>query len=663
MPKYKVINPNTGITEIVDTDAPDFDEESAKLLADGVESNRIKVELIRPDAEVKPQPRNINRIPTIEALDKLTGHTDTLARLLGAGTSLLGTGISPLTAPLSIAAAGYNLKNPPQTFSDAAANAIVPRGMGQAGKLLNKLKGYPSRILTESMLAGGGAVGENALRTETNRAFDSTAPRQESYLPSTEKPLELLSLLSSMGLSGIGGALGVRTERNKPKQTSQFVNEALGMDTKPWDYKQQLEQLNPGDKLQVPLTKEQEVASRLGKDILKTERLKNMTDSDIAGYKGQISEANKDIVDYNRQIEKWEDENTRKIGKLQAYDKNVSPDMHPAIANLYKEQEDLTRMLSVETDLTKKQAIVARIQQLPEEVENIQKSIQNEIIERSKKFLNYPEQRQVEHYKDLKTNKQQSIQDLNKSIADAEIEKKQYTDTIIQAKNKASQGAYDARVKGILDTSDTPEALAHNLMNSSESELEHFLTIMDKNHPKNGIRQAVLEQYLLKSFDPQTERFSNFKKYFLEPTAQYPNIQNRLSVIYGSPDRAKSVINMIQALDHAAETQKKFNNMQDFAVSLGAGSIIWSMTHNIIHKPGETLGKVGRGIGGILVLQTPKLLDYAAKHPKAGKIIENYLQQGAPSKNLQIGSPIYKILMDIGAEPYEITDNGSLLAQ
>ncbi len=56
----------------------------------------------------------------------------------------------------------------------------------------------------------------------------------------------------------------------------------------------------------------------------------------------------------------------------------------------------------------------------------------------------------------------------------------------------------------------------------------------------------------------------------------------------------------------------------------------------------------------MVVMTVPDLLDAAAKNKTTGKVIERWLQEGASKTNLQVGSPVYKALMDIGAKHYSL---------
>ena len=222
-------------------------------------------------------------------------------------------------------------------------------------------------------------------------------------------------------------------------------------------------------------------------------------------------------------------------------------------------------------------------------------------------------------------------------------------------KNQAEQGKYGLRTKMLIDSSgNDPNVLAANLLKSSDSDLTAFLADMKRLHPKKDFTKDVLKNFAQASYDPDTGTFSGFAKNFEAPNNNYPNIQGKLSILYGGDDeKAQRVVKGMQALDTATKANKKTETKTDYATTALAGHIVWQTAKHGL-KAGSN---IATSVGGMVALSTPKLLDYMARNPKSGKIIQDWLEKGAPSQNLKYGDPIYHAIMDAGASEYKFNQD------
>ncbi len=541
--------------------------------------DKDKKEFISANAEIKPEPKNYNRIPQVDFLDKLFGTNDSLARGVGAASSLVGTGLNPMNLALGVPGAMANLKNPPRTFSDAMYNVAVPRAMGQVGKALPQTGSIPLQGFIESLMAGGGGLTEQAVRDETNRALDPKASMQDprAYL---QNPEQWLGLLATMGLGGAGGAMGAMASRNRPKMNAEFTQEVTGQPAKPWDYTEQAKNYGPPSSLQVPVNQERNFQANTAQELNVNKQSQSVSQSEIARIQGQkaLEEKAKRQTELNLQNSKAE--NREQIGALKLQrNKANNPDLAEAHSALeeadYRYREAKKNKMSPDVIEHYRDQREAAIQYK----DNVKSKIEDDIIARAHEMKKFPETKAMHDARQQLAGHDKALQDLNHDITVKSDEIAELQRQFQEAKVKSNTGRYDGRVKAILDSGSNLEETAKGLLNANEAEIQHFFTVMDKQHPKlaDQMRKDVVKQMANASFDPQTGYHSDFERNFNSANSQFPNIRARLSAVYGNSDKADNVVKMMEALNHAAETRKKFNGVKDFATTASAGSIIWQL--------------------------------------------------------------------------------------
>lgn len=189
---------------------------------------------------------------------------------------------------------------------------------------------------------------------------------------------------------------------------------------------------------------------------------------------------------------------------------------------------------------------------------------------------------------------------------------------------------------------DNASEVFDKILQKDPHEISAFIDSFDTN--SDAVRKGLIEHL----YQPGKD-FGAFGKIKEIYRGNKEVLQQKLQAVYGSSKQASRAADTIDALGNIPQARTHLDRFVDYAKHRATYGLI--VAPIALASGGGKVSTLLLAEGGtLLAIETPKLINAAAKSPTFGKMFKDWVDAGMPQSSVKYGTPLYQALQHISSK-------------